>query len=115
LLAIIGCGARRQAVRVLFRTRLRAGSRVVRARRAHCFVCRQRVMSHVSARHLHAVVLFARRRLSFACSATRLVRVSRVLFARVSARRSHCRAVSCVVRALCRACRSQAGVLFRAS
>jgi hypothetical protein len=33
--------------------------------------------------------LFARRRLSFARSAVRLVRVSRVLFARVSARRSH--------------------------
>jgi hypothetical protein len=31
---------------------------LVRARRARCFVCRQRAMSRVSARHLHAVVLF---------------------------------------------------------
>jgi hypothetical protein len=30
----------------------------VRARRARCFVCRQRAMSRVSARRLHAVVLF---------------------------------------------------------
>jgi hypothetical protein len=34
-------------------------------------------------------VLFARRRLSFARSAARRVRVSRLLFARVSAHRSH--------------------------
>jgi hypothetical protein len=46
-------------------------------------------MSRVSARRLHAAVLFTRRRLSFACSVSRLVRVSRVLFARVSARRSY--------------------------
>jgi len=37
--------------RVLFSTRWRAVSRVVRARRARCFVYRQRAMSRVSARH----------------------------------------------------------------
>ena len=33
-------------------------SRDVRAGRAHCFVCRQRAMSRMSARRLHTVVLF---------------------------------------------------------
>ena len=33
------------------------GGMLVRAGRACCFVCRQRAMSCVSARHLHAVVL----------------------------------------------------------
>ena len=56
MLAIIGCGARRRAVRMLFRTRLRAGSRVVRARCAHCFVCHQRVMSRVSFASWRAVL-----------------------------------------------------------
>ena len=37
---------------------IRAGSRIVRAGRAHCFVCRQRAVSRVFARRLHAVVLF---------------------------------------------------------
>jgi hypothetical protein len=78
LIAIIGCGARRRAVCVLFRTRLRAGLRVVRARRAHCFVCRQRVMSRVSARRLHAVVLF---RASFARYVARVVRKLACCFA----------------------------------
>jgi hypothetical protein len=32
--------------------------RVIRARRALCFVCRQRAVSRVSARRFHAVVLF---------------------------------------------------------
>jgi hypothetical protein len=32
------------------RSAARAGSRVVHARRAHCFMCRQRAMSRVSAR-----------------------------------------------------------------
>ena len=41
--------------RVLFCTWRRAGSRVVHARRVRCFVCRQRAMSRVSARRLHAV------------------------------------------------------------
>ena len=40
------------------RVLVRAGSRIVRAGRAHCFVCRQRAVSRVSARRLHAVVLF---------------------------------------------------------
>jgi hypothetical protein len=31
---------------------------LVRARRARCFVCRQRAMSRLSARRSHAVVLF---------------------------------------------------------
>ena len=43
--------------RVLFHTCWRADSRVIRVGRAHCFVCRQRAMSRVSARRLHAVVL----------------------------------------------------------
>ena len=42
-------------------------------------------------------------------------RVARVVRTCVHSSFAHCRAVSCVVRALCRACRSQAGVLFRAS
>jgi hypothetical protein len=41
---------------VPFRTWWRAGSRVVRARRAHCFVCRQRAMSRVSARRSYSVM-----------------------------------------------------------
>jgi hypothetical protein len=36
----------------------RAGPRVVRAGRPHCPVRRSRAMSRVSARRLHAVVLF---------------------------------------------------------
>jgi hypothetical protein len=44
--------------RVLFSTRWRAVSRVVRAGRARCLVRRSRAMSRVSARRLHAAVLF---------------------------------------------------------
>jgi hypothetical protein len=43
---------------MLFRTWWRADCRVVRARRARCFVYRQCAMSRVSARRLHAIVLF---------------------------------------------------------
>jgi hypothetical protein len=49
-------------------------------------VC-SRTLSRVCSRVIRA--LFARRRLSFPHSAARLVHVSCVLFARVSARRSH--------------------------
>jgi hypothetical protein len=42
---------------VLLCTWRRAGWRVVRTRRARCFVYRQRAMSCVPARRLHAVVL----------------------------------------------------------
>jgi hypothetical protein len=48
---------------------------------------RSRTLSRACSRVICA--LFARRRLSFARSTARLVRVSHVLFARVSARRSH--------------------------
>jgi hypothetical protein len=47
------------------------------------------LFARVSARHSYTVVLFTRRRLSFARSVVRLVRVSRMLFARVFARRSY--------------------------
>jgi hypothetical protein len=50
--------------RVLFRTWWRAGWRVIRARRARCFAYRQRAMSRVSTRRLHAVVLFHALRVS---------------------------------------------------
>jgi hypothetical protein len=50
--------------RVLFRTWWRAGWRVIRARRARCFVYRQRAMSRVSTRRLHVVVLFYALRVS---------------------------------------------------
>jgi hypothetical protein len=52
----------------------RAGSRVVRAHRAHCFVCRQRAMSRLSAGRLHAVMLDS---LSSRC--LRMLRMVRVL------------------------------------
>jgi hypothetical protein len=44
--------------RVLLHTWWRADSHVIRVGRAHCFVCRQHVMSRVRARRVHAVVLF---------------------------------------------------------
>jgi hypothetical protein len=44
--------------RVLFRMWWCFGSRVVRAGRAHCFVCRQHAMSRMSARRLHAIMPF---------------------------------------------------------
>jgi hypothetical protein len=50
--------------RVLFRTWWRAGSRVVRAGRAYCFVRRYRAMSRVSTRRSHVVVLFLCRKLT---------------------------------------------------
>ena len=40
------------------RVLVHAGSRIVRAGRAHCFVCCQRAVSRVSARRLHVVMLF---------------------------------------------------------
>ena len=89
------CGARHRVVRVLFRTRLRAGLRVVRTRLAQCFVCRQRVMSRASVRRLHAVVLGS--------SPSHYMRFPRVVRARsrVSARSStHGRVVSCIVSSL---------------
>jgi hypothetical protein len=43
---------------MLLRTWRRAGSHVVRVRRARCFVYRQHAMPRVSARRLHDVVLF---------------------------------------------------------
>jgi hypothetical protein len=60
--------------RVLFRTRWHAGSRVVRAGRACCFVCRQHAMSRMSVRRLHAVVLGS--------PSSRCLRVPRVVRAR---------------------------------
>jgi hypothetical protein len=60
--------------RVLFRTRWRAGSRVVRAGRTCCFVCRQRAMSRMFARRLHVVMLGS--------PSSRCLRVPRVVRAR---------------------------------
>jgi hypothetical protein len=51
----------------------RAGSRVVRARHAHYFVCRQRAMSRMSTRRLHDVVLDS--------LSSRCLRMPRVVYA----------------------------------
>jgi hypothetical protein len=62
LMVTRGCArfpcASSHVTRVLFRTWWRAGWRVIRVRRAHCFVYRQRAMSRVSVRRLHTVVMF---------------------------------------------------------
>jgi hypothetical protein len=41
----------------MFRARWHAALRVIRARRALCFVCRQRAVSRVFARRFHAIVV----------------------------------------------------------